>query len=119
RVAVEYGDYNTYGSPRIFELTPYMTGKPVMEGLLLESSPAYPTYFYISFHFNTTTWWPGFPVVVPQRDVEKGIKYFGLFNVKYFVAAQEQTKADLDKLGVPSLYENPMFKIYKVNDSSR
>ncbi len=119
RVAVEYGDYNDFGSPRIFELTPYMTGKPVMEGLLLESSPTYPTYFYISFHFNTSTWWPGFPVTVPDRNVAKGIKYFGLFNVKYFVAAQAQTKSDLDKLKILSVYENPFFKVYLINSDSR
>lgn len=119
RVAVEYGDYNAYGSPRIFELTPYMTGKPVMEGLLLESSPTYPTYFYISFHFNSTTWWPGFPVTVPERDVQKGIKYFGLFNVKYFVAFDAKTKADLDQLKTPVLFENKAFKIYKINADSR
>lgn len=119
RVAVEYGDYNAYGSPRIFELTPYMTGKPIMEGLLLESSPTYPTYYYISFHFNSATWWPGFPVKVPERNVQKGIQYFDLFNVKYFVAAQSQTKQELDTLKIPAIYENGAFKVYKINETSR
>lgn len=119
RVAVEYHDYNSYGSPRIFELTPYMTGKPVMEGLLLESSVNYPSVYYIDFLFNRATWWPGFPVVVPETDVRRGIEYFARYNVKWFVAGREPTKRAMRELGHRLLYENPGFEIFAVNGESR
>ncbi|UCE86127.1 MAG: hypothetical protein JSU66_17690 [Deltaproteobacteria bacterium] len=119
RVAVEYENYNRYGSPRVFELTPYMTGKPVFEGLLLESSVNYPSLYYINFHFNQKTWWPGFPVVVPERDVRQGVEYLARYNIKYFVAGREPTRTDMRALGYPLLYENRSFEIYAVNASSR
>jgi hypothetical protein len=119
RVAVEYHDYNSYGSPRIFELTPYMSGKPVMEGLLLESSTNYASVYYISFHVNRATWWPGFPVVVPETDVRKGIEYFARYNVKYFVASREPTRRAMHALGYPLLHANPGFEIFAVNPQSR
>jgi hypothetical protein len=118
-VAVEYHDYNSHGSPRIFELTPYMTGKPVMEGLLLESSVNYPSVYYIDFLFNRATWWPGFPVVVPDTDVRQGIEYFARYNVKWFVAGREPTKRAMRELGHRLLYENPGFEIFAVNGESR
>ena len=119
RVAVEYGNYNSFGSPRIFELTPFFTGKSVMEGLLMESSTVYPAYFYISLHINPTTWWPGFPVTVPQYDVAKGIDLFSRYNVKYFVAARRETQQALAELGAELLFKNRRFEIYKVNETSR
>jgi hypothetical protein len=119
RVAVEYHDYNSYGSPRIFELTPYMSGKPVLEGLLLESSTNYPSAYYIGFHFNRATWWPGFPVVVPETDVRKGIGYLARYNVKYFVASREPTRRAMHEIGYPLLLANPGFEIFAVNPESR
>jgi len=119
RVAAEYWDYNSYGSPRIFELTPYMTGKPIVEGLLMESSPSYPTYLFISFYFNRQTWWPGFPVEVPDKDAVKGVRYLSLFNVKYFIAYSDDVKKSLAALKYPVVYENQAFQIFKINPESR
>ena len=119
RIAVEYGNYNMFGSPRIFELTPFFTGKPVMEGLLMESSVVYPCYFYISLHINPSTWWPGFPVTVPERDVKKGIELFSRYNVKYFVAARSETKNALADLDADLFFRNRRFEIYGINQESR
>jgi hypothetical protein len=119
RVAVEYENYNRFGSPRIFEMTPYMTGKPVLEGLLLESSVNYPSVYFINFHFNPKTWWPGFPLVKPKRDVRKGIDYLSRYNVKVFVAGREPTKKDMRALGYPLIYENAGFEAFAVNEASR
>ena len=119
RVAFEYGDYNSYGSPRIFELTPYMSGRDVTEGLLLESSVNYGALFYIGKLFNPGTWWPGFPVEMPEIDVARGIRYYGRYHVKYFVANREPTREAMEALGYPSLYRNPGFEVFAVNEESR
>lgn len=119
RIVVEYDDYNNYGSPRIFEMTPVMTGKPVIEGLLMESSPMYPTYFFMMLHINPTTWWPGFPLEYPEQDTLKGIRYFSLFNVKYFVAHGDLVKEELEAANFEKIYFNPEFSIFKVNEESR
>lgn len=119
RVAVEYDDYNNYGSPRIFEMTPVMSGKPVIEGLLMESSSMYPTYFFMMLHINPSTWWPGFPLEYPEQDTLKGIKYFSLFNVKYFVAHGEFVKNELEAANFEKIYFNQEFSIFKINDDSR
>lgn len=119
RVAFEYDDYNRYGSPRIFELTPYMTGKPVLEGLLLESSVNYPSVYYINFHFNPGTWWPGFPLVKPERDVARGVEYLARYNVRYFVAGRAPTRRDMRALGHPPLFTAGALEVFAVNGDSR
>jgi hypothetical protein len=118
RVAVEYGDYNRFGSPRIFEMTYAVTGKPVLEGLLLESSVLYPSYFYASFFLVPTTWWPGFPVQVPPPDAKKGIEYFSKFHVGYYVASSADVKAKLSALNYKSMYKNDTFQVFEVNQDS-
>lgn len=118
RIVVEYGDYNSYGSPRIFEMTYAVTGKPILEGLLLESSVLYPSYFYSSFFLVPSTWWPGFPVQVPPPDVKKGLEYLSKFHVGYYVAATEGLKTKLRAQGHASLYKNDAFEVFRVNESS-
>lgn len=118
RLAVEYGDYNHFGSPRIFEMTYAVTKKPILEGLLLESSVLYPSYFYASFFLVPTTWWPGFPVQVPPPDAKKGIEYFSRFHVGYYVAATADVKNKLTALGYPSIYKNDTFEVFQVNQDS-
>ena len=119
RIAVEYGNYNALGSPRIFELTPLFTDKAVMEGLLMESSSVYPSYFYIGLQINPSTWWPGFPVTVPEKNVQKGIDLFSVYNVKYFVAASSAVKRSFADSGQQPLFRNRRFSIYTINQKSR
>ncbi len=119
RVAVEFAHYNRFGSDRIFEMTPYFTNKPIMEGLLHESSSSYPAYFYISLYFNPKTWWPGFPVDFPPTDVKRGVELFSLYNVKYFVAHTDPVKTGLLQQGYEVIHKNNTFTVFHINPESR
>lgn len=120
RVAVEYFDYDKYGSPRIFEMTPYVSGKPVIEGLLLESSGTYPLLYYINFLYNPQTWWPGFNIKLPNSlDPIRGVRYWERLNVKYLVLHQEKSIQEMDRARQEIVYRNEAFTIYKVNHRSR
>ncbi|MDM8517025.1 6-pyruvoyl-tetrahydropterin synthase-related protein [Desulfobacterales bacterium HSG16] len=92
RINFEYYNYNALGSPRIFELSPMFHKKPVMEGLLFESSLTYPFFFYLQHEISKSSWWPGFPIKMPKQDMKKAMNDLRLFNVRYFVARHKRTK---------------------------
>jgi len=126
RVDVEYGDYNYFGTPRVFEVVPMFTNKSVMEGLLFESSLTFPFFFYLQKTVSETSWWPGFPVHLPQApDMEHGLKIFRLYNVKYFVASSKTIR---DLLANNSNYhlektiqdrqQGAVFNFYRINEDS-
>ncbi len=120
RVAVEYFDYNKYGSPRIFEMTPYITGKPIIEGLLMESSVTYPLVFYINFLFNPKTWPTSFKINFPKvLNPVLGARYWGRLNVKYLVLHQKKSIKAMDGAEQEIIYKNKEFTIYKINHDSR
>ncbi len=119
RFAFEYFNYNSFGSPRIFELTPFMTGKSVFESLLMESSVNYPASYYINYLVKTETWWPGFPIKTPQPDIRKAVKFFSLFNMKYFVAHSPQVRNIMSSLNKKIIYQNRSFIIYEMNPFTR
>ncbi len=120
RVAVEYFDYDKYGSPRIFEMTPYVSGKPVIEGLLHESSPAYPLIYFVNFLFNPETWSPGFGIGRRKNlDPVLGARYWERLNVKYLVLHQEKSIQAMDRAKHQIIYRNEAFTIYKINHRSR
>ncbi len=119
RFAAEYFDYNSFGSPRIFELTPYMTGKSIFESLLMESSSNYPASYYINFLIKSETWWPGFKIEVPKPDIKKAIQYFSLFNMKYFIAHSNPVVDLMKSQNLSILYENKNFKVFEMNPETR
>lgn len=118
RVMAEYYDYNDQGSPRIFELTPMMTGKPIIEGLLLESSVSYVHYFYINFLIKNHSWWPGFPLKKPKVNIKKALKKLELLNVKFFIARSDKVKNIFRKNKEIEIYRNKIFSVFLINQKS-
>ncbi|MDM8553590.1 6-pyruvoyl-tetrahydropterin synthase-related protein [Desulfococcaceae bacterium HSG7] len=120
RIDFEYYNYNSMGSPRIFELSPMFHKKPVMEGLLFESSLTYPFFFYLQHETSESSWWPGFSIKMPKQDMKKALNDLRLFNVRYFVARHEKTKrlASLIPELVMERDVGPM-RIYRVEPEGR
>lgn len=120
RIDFEYDEYSAMGSPRVFELSPMFHGKPVMEGLLFESSITYPFFFYMQREVSEKSWWPGFPIRMPNQNMANGMRDFKLFNVHYFVAKKQKTKemADAEPLMVKEKDVGDM-RIYRVDPSSQ
>jgi hypothetical protein len=81
----EYKDYNNMGYPRVFETSPLYHGKPVIEALFLESSLTFPYHYYMEKEVSAESWWPGFPIAVPEINIKKGIQDMRLYNIKRYV----------------------------------
>lgn len=119
RVIAEYYDYGFIGSPRVFEISPIFTKKPIMEGLLLESSPTFPYYFYIQKLFVADSWWSGAPMQQPELDAEKGMERLRLYNVHYFIAFTQKVKDAIeDTPGARRLRSFGSFSVYEINQGS-
>jgi len=88
------------GSSRIFELVPHLTGKPVLEGGLVNSAIGAMFAYYIQSETSSTC--AGYPpMVVPTTfNLTNAAKHLELFNVKHFIArwpvAQAALKASPD-----------------------
>ena len=126
RVDVEYGDYNYFGTPRVFEVMPMFTNKSVMEGLLFESSLTFPFFFYMQKTVSDTSWWPGFPIAMPRApDMDRGLKIFRLYNIKYFIASSSRVRALLAnnsgyrlEKSIPTSAKEIVFNFYRINEDS-
>lgn len=126
RVDVEYGDYNYFGTPRVFEVMPMFTNKSVMEGLLFESSLTFPFFFYMQKTVSEVSWWPGFPVRMPRKpDMSHGLKIFRLYNIQYFIVSSKTIKALLEndsnyhlEKTIENQQQNMAFNFYRINEDS-
>jgi hypothetical protein len=88
RVMVEHGDkIDEFGTPRAFEIIPYWTGLPTMEGTLMEAS------YTAAFHFinqRELSEQPSNAIIgvdyPSDIDVTRGISHLQLMNIPYFLA---------------------------------
>lgn len=86
-----------YGTPRSFELIPYWTKQPGMEGLLVESSLTAPFHYINQAELSvkprgTVAGWP-----VPGRNYEKAMVHLKYMNVRYIMASSQEVIDDLNK----------------------
>ncbi|MBM3707009.1 MAG: hypothetical protein FJW69_01500 [Actinobacteria bacterium] len=84
-----------FGTPRSFELIPYWTKQPTMEGLLVESSLTAPFHYINQAELSvkprgTVAGWK-----VPSRDYEAAMKHLIYFNISYIMASSPEVIADL------------------------
>lgn len=77
---------NQIGSSRIFELVPHLTGKPILEGGLVNSALGSMYSYYIQG--ETSQACAGFPPIVTPAtfDFSRATRHLELFNVKHFIA---------------------------------
>lgn len=86
---------NQLGSSRVFELAPYLAGKPVLEGGLVNS--ALGSMYAYTIQGEASDSCAGFPpIVTPQPfNIAVATRHMELFNVKHFIARSERTKQAL------------------------
>jgi hypothetical protein len=90
---------NQLGSSRVFELVPFLTGKPILEGGLVNSALGSMYSYYIQSESSQTC--AGFPpIVTPSSfDFSRATKHLELFNVKHFIARSAMTRQALATMG--------------------
>ncbi len=81
-----HDDNNLLGSSRIFECVPHLTGKPILEGGIVNSAAGSLFSYYIQS--ETSMACAGFPPIVKPShfDFTTATKHLKLFNVKHFIA---------------------------------
>ncbi|MHA2218555.1 MAG: hypothetical protein ACXACY_21730, partial [Candidatus Hodarchaeales archaeon] len=100
---------------RAFELIPYFTGQPTMEGLLIESSMNAPYHFYMQAEVSRESSKAVQGIIYPELDFENGVRHLRLFNVRYFIAVTEDVKRFADiSLDLKLLKKINEFSIYEV-----
>ena len=86
RVMVEHGDkLDEFGTPRAFEIIPYWTGQPTMEGTLMEASFTAPFHFINQAELSQQASNAIIGVDYPGLDVPAGITHLQLMNIPYFL----------------------------------
>lgn len=96
RVVHEFsGSHNKFGTVRTLENIPMFTGKPVLEGLYIESGLSSPFVFYIQSEISETPTCPLPGLKCSWFGLENGTKHLKLFNVDYLVATSEKLKQPL------------------------
>jgi hypothetical protein len=88
-------DNNSLGSSRIFECVPHLTGKPILEGGLVNSAVG--SLFAYTIQSETSQSCAGYPpLVTPHHfDFERATRHLELFNVKHFIARWHGTRSAL------------------------
>lgn len=76
----------TFGSTRIFEAVPYLVGKPILEGGLVNSALGSMFSYYIQGETSENS--AGAPTIVTPAtyDFTNAVRHLTLFNVKHFIA---------------------------------
>ncbi len=85
------------GTPRAFELLPYFTGHPSMEGLLMESSITAPYHFINQAELSKEPSYAIQGINYPGLNIPDGIRHLKLYNVKYFLAVSDEVRHEADK----------------------
>jgi len=96
RLANDLHDYNaSLGSSRIFEATPHRTGKPILEGGIVNSAAGSLLSYYIQS--ETSDHCAGFPPIVKPAtfSITNATRHLALLNVKHFIARSARTKRAL------------------------
>jgi 6-pyruvoyl-tetrahydropterin synthase related domain len=86
RVMVEHGDkIDEFGTPRAFEIIPYWTGLPTMEGTLMEASFTAPFHFINQAELSKQPSNAIIGVNYPSLNVPQGITHLQLMNIPYLL----------------------------------
>ena len=81
-----HSDNENFGSSRIFECVPYLVGKPVLEGGIVNSALGSLFAYYVQGETSRSC--AGFPPIVepPTFNAANATRHLKLFNVKHFIA---------------------------------
>ena len=105
-----------FGTPRSFELIPFWTKQPGMEGLLVESSMTAPYHYINQAELSvkprgTVAGW-----TVPSRNYKNAIAHLKYMNVRYIMASSPEVIKDLsnDKNNVEFLNKIDPYYYYEI-----
>ncbi|MFH0890130.1 MAG: 6-pyruvoyl-tetrahydropterin synthase-related protein [Candidatus Aenigmatarchaeota archaeon] len=99
RIFHEYSpSHSKFGTPRAFEAFPMFTGKPVVEGLTIESGLLAPFTFYMQSELSQSPTCPIPSLKCSYFDAANGTKHLELFNIRYVVATSDKLKNALDNI---------------------
>ncbi|WP_353685136.1 6-pyruvoyl-tetrahydropterin synthase-related protein [Thermodesulfovibrio sp. 3907-1M] len=116
RVMWQYtSDYGRFGTPRILELIPFFSGKPTMEGLLIESSVSAALHFIVQAETTHTPTSPDFGFQYPSFNMKKAVEHMKLLGIRYFIAYTDDVKEEADRFLQVIGYVG-RFKIYQIPD---
>ncbi len=90
--------HSKFGTPRAFESFPMFTGKPVVEGLTIESGLLSPFTFYMQSELSESPTCPIPGLKCSYFDAANGTAHLKLFNVKYVAATSDKLKNALDNI---------------------
>lgn len=86
RVMVEHSDkIDKFGTPRAFEIIPYWTDQPTMEGTLMEASFTAPFHFINQAELSVQASNAIVGVDYPGRDTKRGLTHLQLMNIPYLM----------------------------------
>jgi hypothetical protein len=121
RINVEYSaTYNSMGTPRLFEVSPVFSDRSVMEALLLESSVTFPYLYYLQKEVSEDSWWPGFALKMPKRNLTMAADDLRLYNVKTYAVVSDTVKKEIaDNPRYKLIKTINQFQIYSLNDDSQ
>jgi len=106
RVVHEYSNtHDKFGTPRAFESIPFFSGKPVLEGLNIESALNAPYIFVIQAEISKTPTCPIPGLRCGSFNLTSATEHLRLFNVRYVVAITDELKN--------ALSSNPNYKFLK------
>jgi len=89
-------DLNKFGTPRIFELIPYWTDQPTMEGTLMESAFTAPYHFVNQAELSQQPSKAIIGVDYPNtKNIADGITHLQFMNIPYMIASSPEVTADL------------------------
>ena len=96
RVMVEHGQkIDEFGTPRAFEIIPYWTGLPTMEGTLMEASFTAPFHFINQAELSKEASNAIIGVRYPSRNVAQGITHLQLMNIPYLLTFSPEVTGEV------------------------
>ncbi|MBI3413319.1 MAG: hypothetical protein HY051_04525 [Candidatus Aenigmarchaeota archaeon] len=99
RMFHEYSpSHSKFGTPRAFESMPMFTGKPVIEGLTIESGLVAPPAFYLQSELSESPTCPIAGLRCSYFDATNGTKHLQMFNIRYVIATSDKLKNSLDNI---------------------
>jgi hypothetical protein len=84
-----------FGTPRIFELIPYWTDQPTMEGLLMESAFTAPYHFINQAELSLQPSHAIVGVQYPPRNTSDGIAHLQFMNISYMISVSPEVTQEL------------------------
>lgn len=96
RVMVEHADeIDRYGTPRAFELLPYWSDHPTMEGTLMEAAFTAPYHFINQAELSVQPSHAIVGVDYPSRNTGRGLTHLQFMNIPYLITASPEVTSEV------------------------